>query len=90
MLTALRAIGFDCGDSSTPVIPIVLGPYIVAFKMAKRLEDEGVFVNAVVSPASPPGRALIRTSYMATHTRAHLTRAVEAFHKVGKELGLVS
>ncbi len=90
MLTALRAIGFDCGHSSTPVIPIVAGPDIVAFKMAKMLEDEGVFVNAVVSPASPPGRALIRTSYMATHTRAHLTRALEAFHKVGRELGLVS
>jgi 8-amino-7-oxononanoate synthase len=90
MLTALRAIGFDCGHSSTPVIPIVAGPDIVAFKMAKRLEDEGVFVNAVVSPASPVGRALIRTSYMATHTRAHLTRALEAFHKVGRELGLVS
>jgi 7-keto-8-aminopelargonate synthetase-like enzyme len=90
MLTALRAIGFDCGHSSTPVIPIVAGPDIVAFKMAKRLEDEGVFVNAVVSPASPPGRALIRTSYMATHTRAQLTRALEAFHKVGRELGLVS
>jgi 8-amino-7-oxononanoate synthase len=90
MLTALRTIGFDCGDSSTPVIPIVVGPDIVAFKMAKRLEDEGVFVNAVVSPASPPGRALIRTSYMATHTRAHLTRALEAFHKVGREMGLVA
>jgi 7-keto-8-aminopelargonate synthetase-like enzyme len=42
-----------------------------------------------VSPASPPGRALIRTSYMATHTREHLTRALEAFHKVGKQLGVV-
>ncbi len=55
MLTALRAIGFDCGESSTPVIPVVVGPDMVAFKMAKRLEEEGVFVNAVVSPASPPG-----------------------------------
>lgn len=90
MLTALRAIGFDCGESSTPVIPVVVGPDEVAFKMAKMLENEGVFVNAVVSPATPPGRALIRTSYMATHTKAHLTRAVEAFHKVGRELGLVS
>jgi 8-amino-7-oxononanoate synthase len=90
MMTALRAIGFDCGESSTPVIPIVVGPDEMAFKMAKRLEEEGVFVNAVVSPGSPPGRALIRTSYMATHTKAHLTRALEAFHKVGRELGLVS
>jgi 8-amino-7-oxononanoate synthase len=90
MMTSLRAMGFDCGNSATPVIPIVVGSDELAFKMAKRLDDEGVFVNAVVSPGSPPGRALIRTSYMATHTRAHLTRALEAFHKVGREMGLVS
>ena len=90
MMTSLRAIGFDCGNSATPVIPIVVGPDEVAFQMAKRLDDEGVFVNAVVSPGSPPGRALIRTSYMATHTTAHLTRALEAFRKVGREMGLVS
>jgi 8-amino-7-oxononanoate synthase len=90
MMTSLRTIGFDCGNSRTPVIPIVVGPDELAFRMAARLDDEGVFVNAVVSPGSPPGRALIRTSYMATHTKAHLTRALEAFRKVGRELGLVS
>ncbi len=90
MMTSLRAMGFDCGNSATPVIPIVVGPDQLAFQMAARLDDEGVFVNAVVSPGSPPGRALIRTSYMATHTKAHLTRALEAFRKVGRELGLVS
>lgn len=90
MMTGLRAIGFDCGESSTPVIPVVVGDDHAAFVMAKRLQEEGVFVNAVVSPASPPGRALIRTSYMATHRREHLTRALEAFHRVGRELGLVS
>lgn len=89
MMTSLRAIGFDCGESETPVIPIVVGEDYLAFKMAKRLEEEGVFVNPVVSPACPPGRALIRTSYMATHRREHLTRALEAFQKVGRELGLV-
>ena len=90
MMTSLSAMGFDCGNSRTPVIPIVVGPDHLAFQMAARLDDEGVFVNAVVSPGSPPGRALIRTSYMATHTKAHLTRALEAFHKVGRELGIVS
>jgi len=90
MMTGFRAIGFDCGESESPVIPIVVGDDYNAFKMAKRLQDEGVFVNAVVSPASPPGRALIRTSYMATHRREHLTRALDAFHRVGKELGIVS
>jgi 8-amino-7-oxononanoate synthase len=90
MMTSLRAIGFDCGESETPVIPIVVGDDYLAFKMAKRLEEEGVFANPVVSPACAPGRSLIRTSYMATHRREHLTRALEAFQKVGRELGLVS
>jgi 8-amino-7-oxononanoate synthase len=90
MMTSLRALGFDCGESSTPVIPIVVGEDYTAFKMAHRLQEEGVFVNAVVSPASPPGRALIRTSYMATHEKKHLTRALDAFHKVGKELHIIS
>jgi 7-keto-8-aminopelargonate synthetase-like enzyme len=90
MATAFRSIGFDLGESASPVIPIVVGPDMLAFKMSKRLEEEGVFANPVISPATPPGRALIRTSYMATHTREQLTRAVEAFHKVGRELGLVS
>jgi hypothetical protein len=44
--------------------------------MAVRLQDEGVFANPVVSPAVPPGAAMIRTSYMATHTRAHLDTAL--------------
>ena len=57
--------------------------------MTKRLEEEGVFVNPVVSPAVPEGRAMIRTSYMATHTREHLDRALEAIAKVGKELGVI-
>ncbi len=90
MMTGLRAIGFDCGESQTPVIPVVVGEDYTAFRMTQRLHEEGVFVNPVVSPGSPPGRALIRTSYMATHRREHLTRALEAFQKVGRELGLVS
>ncbi len=90
MLTELRAMGFDCGHSNTPVIPIVVGEDMDAFRTAVRLQEEGVFVNAVVSPATPPGRALIRTSYMATHTREQLTRALGAFRKVGLEMGLIS
>jgi len=90
MMESLRAMGFDCGDSRTPVIPVVVGEDPDAFRMAMRLQEEGVFVNAVVSPATPPGRALLRTSYMATHTREQLSRALEAFRKVGREMGLIS
>ena len=61
----------------------------MAFVMAKMLQEEGVFVNPVVSPAVPPGSALLRTSYMATHERAHLERALAAFAKVGRAVGVI-
>jgi 7-keto-8-aminopelargonate synthetase-like enzyme len=48
-----------------------------------------VFVNPVISPATPPGRALLRTSCMATHTEGHLSRALEACARVGREFGVV-
>jgi 8-amino-7-oxononanoate synthase len=90
MKRELTNLGFDTGDSQTPVIPVVVGEDQLCFHMAKRLEEEGVFVNPVISPAVPPGRALLRTSYMATHTREHLERALAAFAKVGREVGLIS
>jgi 7-keto-8-aminopelargonate synthetase-like enzyme len=65
-----------------------VGQDLTAFKMVARLHEEGVFVNCVISPAVPEGRAMIRTSYMATHTRAHLDRALDAIARVGRELGV--
>jgi 8-amino-7-oxononanoate synthase len=89
MAAGLASLGFDTGNSATPVIPVVVGEDRLAFSMAHRLQEEGVFVNPVVAPAVPPERALLRTSYMATHTREHLSRALEAFAKVGREMGLI-
>jgi len=83
-------LGFDTGDSDSPVIPLVVGEDVTSFMMTKQLQEEGVFVNPVVSPAVPPGRAMIRTSYMATHTNDQLDRALEAIAKVGRELGVIS
>jgi 8-amino-7-oxononanoate synthase len=85
----LRSLGLDTAGSQTPVVPVVVGEDDAALAMVQRLHDEGVFVNCVLSPATPPGRALIRTSLMATHTRDQLTRALEAIGKVAKELQLV-
>ncbi len=89
MKAGFESLGFDTGASATPVIPLVVGEDMTAFHMTIRLQQEGVFANPVVSPAVPPGRAMMRTSYMATHTREHLDRALEAFAKVGRELGLI-
>jgi 8-amino-7-oxononanoate synthase len=85
----LRSLGLDTGDSETAVVPVVVGEDLMALKMVQRLHEEGVFVNCVLSPATPPGRALIRTSLMATHTREHLARALDAIERVGREVGLV-
>jgi 8-amino-7-oxononanoate synthase len=82
-------LGFDTGESASPVIPLVVGEDLASFRMTLRLQEEGVFVNPVVSPAVPPGRALIRTSYMATHTRDHLDRALESIARVGREMGVI-
>jgi 8-amino-7-oxononanoate synthase len=87
--SGLSSLGFDTGDSQTPVIPIIVGDDDRAFAMTRRLEQEGVFVNPVISPATPPGRALLRTSCMATHTEDHLSRALEACARVGREFGVV-
>lgn len=89
MQEGFKGMGFDIGDSRTPVVPVVVGDDMTAFIMTKRLEDEGVFVNPVVSPATPPGRALIRTSYMATHEPEQLDKVLDIFEKVGKELGIL-
>lgn len=90
MAAELRALGFNTGESQSPVIPVIVGgDWNLAFLMARRLQEEGVFVNPVVAPAVPPDQALLRTSYMATHTRAHLDRALAAFAKVGREVGLI-
>jgi 7-keto-8-aminopelargonate synthetase-like enzyme len=62
---------------------------MVAFKMCKRLQEEGLFVNPVVSPAVAPGEELIRLSLMATHTDAQVDFALEKLSKVGREFGLI-
>jgi len=89
MLNGLKALGFDTGRSETPVIPVIVGPDQKAFAMARMLHDKGIFANVAVSPAVPNGMALIRTSYMATHTDEQLDRVLKAFEEVGKALGII-
>jgi 8-amino-7-oxononanoate synthase len=89
MKRELDGLGFDTGESESPVIPIVVGDDLNTFTMCKRLGEEGVFVNPIIAPAVPAGQALIRTSYMATHTREHLEQALSALQKVGRELNII-
>lgn len=89
MKQELEGLGFETCGSQSPVIPLLIGDDMATWKVANRLQEEGVFVNAVVTPAVPPGHGVIRTSYMATHTREHLDKALGAIAKVGRELGVI-
>lgn len=82
-------LGFDIGNSETPVIPIIIGEDLLTLKTWKLLFENGVFVNPIIEPATPPGRQLLRTSYMATHTDEQLDQVLSVFEKIGKQLGLI-
>jgi len=89
MRAEYQRLGFDIGDSVTPVIPIIIGDDNLTFLTWKLLFENGVFVNPVISPAVSPGRQLLRTSYMATHTDEQMEQVLEIFARVGKQLGLI-
>ncbi|MGE5838711.1 MAG: aminotransferase class I/II-fold pyridoxal phosphate-dependent enzyme [Deltaproteobacteria bacterium] len=89
MMKAFKEMGFDTGAAATPIVPLVMGAMERAFTMWKILNEGGVFVNPVAPPATPPGRCLIRTSYMATHTEEQLDRVLGIIEQAGRKLGII-
>lgn len=89
MKAGFEALGFDTMGSETPVIPVLIGDDFKAFMFTKRLYELGVFATPVVSPAVPKGYALIRTSYMSTHSNEDLDFVLNVFAQVGKEFGII-
>jgi 8-amino-7-oxononanoate synthase len=90
MRNGFNQLGFNTGNSETPVVPIIIGDDQLTFVTWKMLFDNGVFVNPVISPGVAPGRQLLRTSYMATHTDEQLNQVLEIFEKVGRQLNLLN
>jgi len=89
MRSAFQAMGFDTGESQTPIIPVIIGRDMDMMQMWKALFEAGIYTNAVLPPAVPPGKALLRTSYMATHTDKQLDRVLDVFEQVGRSLGVL-
>ncbi|MFZ5470478.1 MAG: aminotransferase class I/II-fold pyridoxal phosphate-dependent enzyme [Myxococcota bacterium] len=89
MHNGFRAMGFDTGVSVTPVVPVLVGDQVKCFRFWKALFEAGVFANPVIPPAVEPGHALLRTSYMATHTDDQLDRVLETFEKLGRKMNII-
>ena len=87
--TELSAMGYNVGDSVTPIVPVIIGDDTKTFMTWKALFENGVFVNPVISPAVPQGMQLLRTSYMATHTDKQIDKVLEIFQAVGKKIGII-
>lgn len=89
MSEQLKRMGYNTLNSQTPIIPLLIGDDLAAFSMTQELCDQGVFVTPVVRPAVPEGCSLIRTSYMASHTKEDLDYALEHLEKIGKKFGIL-
>lgn len=88
MHEGFKSLGFRIGTTQTPIVPILIGSEIKAFQFAQKLFEEGIFATPAVFPAVRYGEAIIRTSYMATHTDSELNYVLETFARLGKELGV--
>ncbi len=86
----LGRLGFDIGVSETPITPVILGDTETTIRFSSRLFEEGVFGTSVVYPTVAIDRARIRTIVTAAHTDEHLDRAVAAFDRVGRDLGVIA
>ena len=89
MRGGLQSLGFNTGNSETPIVPVIIGDEMKTVFTWKALFDAGVFTNPVLPPGVPPNQSLLRTSYMATHTEEQLDRILEVFAAVGKKMGLI-
>jgi 8-amino-7-oxononanoate synthase len=89
MMKGYRELGFDIGKTQTPIIPIIVRDDEKCFRLWKEIYEGGVYTNPVIAPAVPEGHALLRTSYMASHTKDQLTRALDVFEKAGRKVGLI-
>lgn len=88
--SGLRDMGFDVGDSTTPIVPVNVGDEYTTLTLWKALLAEGVYTNPAVYPAVNMREAILRTSCMATHTPEMIERALDKFRVVGRRFGVIA
>ena len=89
MRTEYRKMGFNVGNTETPIIPIIIGEDLPTVFAWKALYEAGVYTNPVIPPGVPSGSSLLRTSYMATHTDKQLDHVLSTVQEVGQRLGII-
>jgi 8-amino-7-oxononanoate synthase len=89
MRAGFKRLGFNTGNSNSPIIPLIIGEDLRTALAWRALADDGVYVNPVVPPGVPANMSLLRTSYTATHRREHLDKALTIFEDVGHRLDLI-
>ena len=86
----MTAAGFTLAGADHAIIPVMLGEAVVAQNFARELQKEGIYVTGFFYPVVPKGQARIRTQMSAAHTPEQIERAVEAFTRIGKQLGVIA
>ncbi|MEH7302833.1 glycine C-acetyltransferase [Neobacillus drentensis] len=85
----LKELGFNIGNSETPITPCIIGDEELTQQFSKRLNEEGVYAKAIVFPTVPKGTGRVRNMPTAAHTKEMLDRAIAIYEKVGKEMGVI-
>ena len=85
----MKSKGFDIPDGDSAIVPVMLYDAVLSQKMAEKLMDEGIYVIGFFYPVVPKDKARIRVQLSAAHTKEYLDKAIIAFEKVGKELGII-
>ncbi len=88
MQEGFKSLGFNIGTTGSPIIPLLIGSEMKAFVFSQKLFEAGIFTTPAVYPAVRYGEAIVRTSYMATHTEEELDYVLETCGRIGKELGI--
>ena len=81
-------MGYNIGNSQTPIIPIIIGDQMKTMQAWKILFEAGIYTNVALPPAVPPNMSLLRTSYMATHTDEQLEKVLETFKHIKQKLAI--
>ncbi len=89
MISGFKSIGFNVGTAVTPIVPLIIGDTDKTFMFWRSMYERGIYVNPVITPAVPPKRSLIRTSYMSIHKDEELDWFLEVAEEEGKKLGII-